>query len=54
MKTRVFVFYAKSVLSLTLFIIAPSSDGSAHTAMPAFEISHTLIESADHLLAIKY
>ena len=55
MKTKVFVFYAISILSLSLFLIAPSSDGTAGaSAMPAFEIGHTLIESADHLLAVKY
>ena len=54
MKTRVFVFYAISVLSLSLFLIAPASDGSSETAMPAFALSQTLIESADHLLAVKY
>ena len=54
MKTKVFVFYAISVLSLSLFLIAPSSDGSSETAMPAFALSQTLIESADHLLAVTY
>lgn len=54
MKTRVFVFYAISVQSLSLFIITPSSDGSAETGMPVLKISQTLIESVDHLLAVKY
>ena len=47
------MLYATSVRSLSLFIIAPSSDGSAETGMPVLKISQTLIESVDNLLAAK-
>ncbi len=54
MKTRVFVFYAISFLSLLLFVISPAAESEAlNGAIPDFKFGHILLESADHLVSSK-
>ena len=54
MKTRVFVFYAISFLSLSLFIFSPVASGELiDSVLPSFQLSTVLIESADHMVSVK-
>jgi hypothetical protein len=55
MKTKIALFYAISALSLSLFVIAPSADSSSSEKItPKFQISSILIESADHMVRVRY
>lgn len=54
MKARVLVFYAISILSLTLFVISPSADSSSlDDVIPKFEVSHMLIGPAEQLIGAR-
>jgi hypothetical protein len=55
MKTRVFVFYAITILSLSMFLILPSAEGlSFATVFSENQISSVLIESANHMVNARY
>ena len=54
MKTKVFVFYAISLLSLSLFIFTPAASSEAfESVLSSFQISTVLIESADHMVSVR-
>jgi hypothetical protein len=54
MKTRVFVFYAISFLSLSLFIFSPVASGELmESILSNLQVSSVLIESADHMVSVK-
>ena len=54
MKTKVFVFYAISFLSLSLFIFSPAASGELMDSILAnFQVSSVLLDSADHMVSIK-
>lgn len=55
MKTRLFVFYAISILSLSLFVILPAAENTSFdNAIPKFNFSQVLIESVDRLVSAKH
>ena len=54
MKAKVFVFYAISFLSLSMFILSPATSGEAiESVLSHFQFSAILIESADHMVSVK-
>jgi len=55
MKTKIAVFYAISALSLSLFVFAPAADNSSiEKAASSFQRGSILIESADHMVNVRY
>lgn len=54
MKTKVFVFYAISFLSLSLFIFTPAASATAiESILSSFQFGSVLIESADHMVSVR-
>ena len=55
MKAKVIVFYAISALSISLFVASSATDSNSfEKLLPNFQIGSVLLESADHMVNVRY